>query len=44
MSEFGKQQVVSIPLPGGAVKPLVTGFVAPIVGLAAHGAGSTSVS
>jgi hypothetical protein len=35
MSEFGKQQVVSMPLHGGAVTPLLTGFVAPIVGLAA---------
>ena len=38
MSEFGKQQVVSMSLGGGPVKPLLTGFVAPIVGLAAdHG-------
>ncbi len=36
MSEFGKQQVVSMPLSGGAVTPLLTGFVAPIVGLAAN--------
>ncbi len=36
MSEFDKQQVVSMPLSGGAVKPLLTGFVAPIVGLAAN--------
>jgi glucose/arabinose dehydrogenase len=35
MSEFGKQQVVSMPLGGGPVKPLVTGFAAPIVGLGA---------
>lgn len=37
MSEFGAQRVVSMPLTGGAVTPLLTGFVAPIVGLAAHG-------
>jgi glucose/arabinose dehydrogenase len=37
MSEFGKQQVGSMPLHGGAVTPLLTGFAAPIVGLAAHG-------
>jgi glucose/arabinose dehydrogenase len=37
ISEFGLQQVVSTPVAGGAVTPLLTGFVAPIVGLATHG-------
>jgi glucose/arabinose dehydrogenase len=39
MSEFGfasPPQVVSMPLSGGALKPFLTGFVAPIVGLGAH--------
>ncbi|MBV9193522.1 MAG: hypothetical protein JO168_05210 [Solirubrobacterales bacterium] len=36
MSEFGPQQVVSMPLSGGRVKTLVKGFVAPIVGLGTH--------
>jgi glucose/arabinose dehydrogenase len=39
MSEFGggsAPQVVSLPISGGAVKPLLTGFVAPIVGLGTH--------
>jgi glucose/arabinose dehydrogenase len=30
-------EVLSAPLTGGAAKPFVTGFVAPVVGLAAHG-------
>ncbi len=30
-------EVYSMPLSGGALKPLVTGFVAPVVGLGAHG-------
>lgn len=33
ISEFGAQQVVSTPVAGGKVTPLLTGFVAPIVGL-----------
>lgn len=38
MSEFGTKQVVSMPLSGGPVTPLLKDFVAPIVGLAAdHG-------
>ncbi len=40
MSEFGavhSPQVVSMPLAGGGVKPLLTGFVAPIVGLGIKG-------
>ena len=40
LSEFGccggPPQVVSMPMSGGKVKPLVTGFVAPIVGLGIH--------
>jgi hypothetical protein len=40
MSQFGAvhpARVVSMPLAGGAVKPLLTGFVAPIVGLGING-------
>lgn len=40
MSEFGfvhKPLVVSIPLSGGAVRTELAGFVAPIIGLGAHG-------
>jgi glucose/arabinose dehydrogenase len=40
MSEFGGAapgKVVSMPLSGGKVKPVLTGFVAPVVGLAANG-------
>jgi len=40
MSEFGGDapgKVVSMPLAGGKVTPAVTGFVAPVVGLAARG-------
>ncbi|MDQ6606480.1 MAG: hypothetical protein M3Z06_08040 [Actinomycetota bacterium] len=36
ISEFGTQQVVSMPVSGGKVTPLLTGFVAPIVGLATN--------
>lgn len=31
-------EVLSMPLSGGPAKPVVTGFVAPVVGLGAHGA------
>ena len=40
MSEFGGNapgKVVSMPLSGGKVTPVVTGFVAPVVGLGANG-------
>jgi glucose/arabinose dehydrogenase len=40
LSEFGAvdpPQVVSIPLSGGTPQPLLTGFVAPIVGLGING-------
>jgi hypothetical protein len=30
-------EVVSMPLSGGALKPVVTGFIAPTVGLGIHG-------
>jgi glucose/arabinose dehydrogenase len=33
----GKPEVVSLPLSGGAPKPVLTGFVAPIVALTTHG-------
>jgi glucose/arabinose dehydrogenase len=39
VSEFGfvhAPQVVSMPLTGGPLKPFLTGFVAPVVGLSAH--------
>jgi hypothetical protein len=29
-------EVLSVPLSGGKAKPLVTGFVAPVVGLGEH--------
>ena len=31
-------EVLSMPMSGGPAKPVVTGFVAPVVGLGAHGA------
>jgi glucose/arabinose dehydrogenase len=40
ISEFGGNapgKVVSMPVSGGKIKPAVTGFVAPVVGLAASG-------
>jgi glucose/arabinose dehydrogenase len=41
MTDFGAgsvpPQVNSMPLSGGKVKPLLTGFVAPVVGLGIHG-------
>lgn len=41
MTDFGggsvPPQVNSMPLSGGKVKPLLTGFVAPVVGLGIHG-------
>ena len=30
-------EVLSMPLGGGTAKPVVKGFVAPVVGLGAHG-------
>ena len=41
LSEFGFANnhplVVSMPLRGGKVKPFLTGFVAPVIGLGVHG-------
>ncbi len=40
MTDFGAgspPEVNSMPLSGGKVKPLLTGFVAPVVGLGTHG-------
>jgi glucose/arabinose dehydrogenase len=36
VAQFGKQQVVSMPVAGGAATPFLTKFAAPVIGLATH--------
>jgi glucose/arabinose dehydrogenase len=36
LAQFGKQQVVSMPVAGGAATPFLTKFAAPVIGLATH--------